>query len=87
MVIREIFDPKFGMFIHLEETRQYWINITSFDFREFELIGLILGLAIYNRVILDVHLPNVLYKKLMNIPTDFKDLYDINPVTFPFFIY
>eukprot|EP01091_Cochliopodium_minus_P009951 TRINITY_DN2563_c0_g1_i3.p1 TRINITY_DN2563_c0_g1~~TRINITY_DN2563_c0_g1_i3.p1 ORF type:complete len:558 (-),score=144.45 TRINITY_DN2563_c0_g1_i3:111-1784(-) len=79
LVIREIFDPKFGMFINVEEARQYWLNNTSTDFREFELIGIILGLAIYNRIILDIHFPNVIYKKLMGLETNFKDLFDINP--------
>ena len=79
LIIRDLFDPQYGMFKIIEETRHYWLNDISNDFREFELIGIILGLAIYNRVILDVHFPNVIYKKLMDIKTDFKDLEDINP--------
>jgi hypothetical protein len=42
------------------------VNTTAEIFRhEFELVGLLLGLAIYNGVILDVKLPLVLYKKLL----------------------
>lgn len=32
---------------------------------EYELVGTIIGLAIYNQVVLDVHLPRVVYKKLL----------------------
>ncbi len=32
----------------------------------FELIGMILGLSIYNNVNLDIQFPNVVYKKLIN---------------------
>ena len=38
---------------------------TALDRHEFELAGLLLGLAIYNGVILDVKLPLTLYKKLL----------------------
>ena len=34
----------------------------------FELVGIILGLAIYNAINLDLHLPNIIYKKLLNEP-------------------
>jgi len=81
LVVREIFDAKFGMFVHDEKTRSYWFNSASLDTRlEYELIGTILGLAIYNAVILDVHFPQVVYKKLMGYqkPT-LKDLEDTNP--------
>lgn len=34
----------------------------------FELVGNVLGLAIYNAINLDLHLPNIIYKKLLNEP-------------------
>lgn len=49
---------------------------------EFQLIGIMLGLAIYNGVILDIHFPHYLYKKLMNpdeAPT-LQDLREFDPV-------
>ena len=55
------------MFIYNEEHRFYWINGDSIESPiKFELVGIILGLAIYNGVILDVHFPMVIYKKLMS---------------------
>ena len=37
---------------------------------KFELIGIILGLAIFNNVILDVKFPLVVYKKLLEYHSD-----------------
>ena len=43
------------MFHYNEATRLYWINGDSMEAPiKFELIGIILGLAIYNAVILDI---------------------------------
>jgi len=67
------------MYIHSEKTRTYWFNSASQDFLEFQLIGTILGLAIYNGVILDVHFPNVVYKKLFDVKPTLEDLEDIQP--------
>jgi hypothetical protein len=39
-----------------------------------------MGLAIYNGVILDVHFPLILYKKLLGHKPIFEDLKDFNPV-------
>jgi hypothetical protein len=68
------------MFIHNKETRMDWFNHHSMDFIEFELIGKLLGLAIYNDVILDLQFPHVLYKKLCGIPVTFEDLKETHPV-------
>lgn len=66
IIVRDLFDPSFGMFVYNEETRSYWFNRNSLENdSEFRLIGLLLGLAIYNDVILDIHFPLVVYKKLL----------------------
>ncbi len=46
---------------------------------EFELVGTLLGLAIYNGVILNVHFPMAIYKKLHGEPLDMVDLIDVMP--------
>lgn len=63
LLIRELFQPAFGMFEYVEETREYWlspaasrIGVAAEDFR---MVGTVLGLAIFNGVILDVHFPLV----------------------------
>ena len=56
-----------------------WFNQHTFESKmKFELVGIIMGLAIYNGVILDLHFPMACYKKLLDIDltlNDFKNLY------------
>eukprot|EP01118_Nematostelium_gracile_P014044 TRINITY_DN5399_c0_g1_i1.p1 TRINITY_DN5399_c0_g1~~TRINITY_DN5399_c0_g1_i1.p1 ORF type:complete len:469 (+),score=99.25 TRINITY_DN5399_c0_g1_i1:722-2128(+) len=79
LIVREIFDPKYGMFIHSDETRMYWFNSNSSDFIEYQLIGTLLGLAIYNGVNLDLAFPHVVYKKLLGIRPSLEDLRETHP--------
>ena len=66
LVIKELFDPQFGMFIYNEKKRIYWFNGLSIEPNiNFELIGIITGLAIYNNILLDIHFPMALYKMLV----------------------
>lgn len=44
------------------------------------LVGLVLGLAIYNAVLLDFPLPLVLYSKLIGQAVGLRDLEDMDPV-------
>lgn len=80
LIIRQIFDPAYSMFNYNEETRTYWFNADTFEPRiKFELIGFVIGLALYNSVILDIHFPRVVYKKLLGLKPDFDDLIDFSP--------
>lgn len=54
----------YGMFVWDEETRTFWFNFVAEDTLEFKLVGWLIGLAVYNSVILDIHFPPILYKKL-----------------------
>jgi len=67
------------MFTYNPETRLYWFNMNSTDYVEYQLIGVILGLAIYNGVILDLHFPFVNYKKLCSIKPTLEDLKGVDP--------
>lgn len=40
---------------------------------------MILGLAIYNSTLLELHFPTVVYKKLLNEPVSFHDLKELDP--------
>lgn len=83
----EDFCPLFlpGMFTFDEATRYCWFNLNSFETDgQFFLIGLVLGLAIYNNVILDVHFPMVVYRKLFGKKGTFEDLKDSHSVSFFF---
>ncbi|XP_076252231.1 ubiquitin protein ligase E3A isoform X2 [Rhynchophorus ferrugineus] len=83
LVIEEIFNPDYAMFTMQNETQTVWFNPTSFEISaQFTLIGIVLGLAIYNNVILAVNFPMVLYRKLMGRKGSFEDLLDWNPVLY-----
>jgi hypothetical protein len=59
--MRELLDPNFGMFKYYPESRLLWFNSTSLEtMKEFELIGILLGVAIYNSIIVDFTMPKVL---------------------------
>ncbi|ELT89306.1 hypothetical protein CAPTEDRAFT_178426 [Capitella teleta] len=80
LVVEEIFNPDIGMFTYDEETHSFWFNPTSFENDgQFILIGIVLGLAIYNNIILDVHFPMVVYRKLMGKIGTLSDLSDSHP--------
>lgn len=68
------------MFSYIEESRCVWLNSSSLESeKEFELVGILLGLAIYNGIILDVHFPLVIYKKLQGGKVGLQDLMNIQP--------
>ncbi|NXD71686.1 UBE3A ligase, partial [Eolophus roseicapillus] len=83
LVVEEIFNPDIGMFTYDESTKLFWFNPSSFETEgQFTLIGIVLGLAIYNNCILDVHFPMVVYRKLMGKKGTFRDLADSHPVLY-----
>ena len=61
------------MFTFDQETRTFWFNMKAMESEmEFRLVGSLLGLAVYSSVILDVHFPLVVYKKLLRQPIGFQ---------------
>ncbi|XP_007889306.2 ubiquitin-protein ligase E3A isoform X3 [Callorhinchus milii] len=81
LVVEEIFNPDIGMFTYDESTKLFWFNTCSFETEgQFTLIGIVLGLAIYNNCILDVHFPMVVYRKLLGKKGTFRDLKDSHPI-------
>ncbi|XP_074656384.1 putative E3 ubiquitin-protein ligase HERC3 isoform X2 [Tubulanus polymorphus] len=80
LICLEIFDPDYGMFIEKDNGNVLWFNGNSYENEEeFELVGVILGLAIYNGVILDIRLPNVIYKMLQGRVVTIEDFEEIEP--------
>ncbi|CAL8291071.1 unnamed protein product [Lota lota] len=83
LVVEEIFNVDIGMFTYDETTKLFWFNPSSLENEgQYTLIGIVLGLAIYNNCILDVHFPMVVYRKLMGKKGTLRDLADSNPVLF-----
>lgn len=80
LIMKEVLDPKFGMFTHYEETRTIWFNEFSFDEdMMYMFIGNLCGLAIYNFTIIDLPFPLALYKKILNEKVTYMDLKELSP--------
>ncbi|KAN0019256.1 hypothetical protein ACTFIV_008293 [Dictyostelium citrinum] len=86
LIVRKIFDPEYGMFKYNTTTNCFWFNPDSVDYTEFELIGIIIGLALYNNIILDVHFPLVIFKKLLNLDLTMEDIESLDPEVYQSFI-
>ncbi|ODQ50626.1 hypothetical protein SAICODRAFT_73143 [Saitoella complicata NRRL Y-17804] len=68
ILVREIFDPKYGLFVEEESSGVVWFDPASTSkeaLEKYYLAGVVVGLAIYNSTILDVRLPRALFTKLM----------------------
>ncbi|KAL2821372.1 hypothetical protein BDW59DRAFT_110562 [Aspergillus cavernicola] len=66
LLVREVFDPHHGLFIYDEDSQYCYFNPYCLESSEqFFLVGVVLGLAIYNSIILDVALPPFAFKKLL----------------------
>ncbi|KAL6234119.1 hypothetical protein BDW75DRAFT_213277, partial [Aspergillus navahoensis] len=66
LLVREVFDPHHGLFIYDEDSRYCYFNPYCLESSEqFFLVGVVLGLAIYNSIILDIALPPFAFKKLL----------------------
>ena len=80
LVIRKLFDVNYGMFTYNQKTRLFWFNLNSLESKfQFELIGTILGLALFNGIILDIKFPMAIYKKLLGIQPGLNDLKECDP--------
>ena len=66
LLVREIFDPEHGLFVYDEDSKYCYFNPFCFESSEqFFLVGVLLGLAIYNSTILDVAFPPFVFKKML----------------------
>ncbi|KNE72663.1 hypothetical protein AMAG_16422 [Allomyces macrogynus ATCC 38327] len=66
VLLAQLMDPLYGLFTYDESTRYSWLNAASLEpVRQFELVGIVLGLALYNGVIVDVRFPRLLYRRLL----------------------
>ncbi|CAG04730.1 unnamed protein product, partial [Tetraodon nigroviridis] len=80
LIMKELMDPKYGMFRYYEESRLIWFSHKTFEeFDLFNLIGVICGLAIYNLTIVELQFPVALYKKLLKKKPTLDDLKELMP--------
>ncbi|KAI9802496.1 MAG: hypothetical protein M1825_002881 [Sarcosagium campestre] len=66
LLVRDVFDPNHGLFVYDEDSNFCYFNPHCFETSDqFFLVGVLLGLAIYNSTILDIPLPPFAFKKLL----------------------
>ncbi|KAL8839770.1 MAG: hypothetical protein Q9170_001581 [Blastenia crenularia] len=66
LLVREVFDPEHGLFVYDDESHYCYFNPNTFETSDqFFLVGVVLGLAIYNSTILDIALPPFAFRKLL----------------------
>ncbi|KDD76735.1 HECT ubiquitin-transferase [Helicosporidium sp. ATCC 50920] len=80
LLVAEVLSPDYGMLCYQPESRTYWFCPVTLEAESsFLLLGLVLGLAIYNGVLLDFPLPLALYRKILGQEVGLRDLEDMQP--------
>ncbi|GAA5856174.1 hypothetical protein JCM8547_000803 [Rhodosporidiobolus lusitaniae] len=79
LLCRQLFDPQYGMFLLDPDSQLCFFNPASLETDDFWLVGVVLGLALYNMSTLDVPLPLATYKKLRSEPVTLSDLSQFSP--------
>lgn len=71
LAIAECLDPDFGAFTVDERTRMAWFVPGSIvPVWKFELLGILVSLAVYNGLTLPITFPKAMYRKLLGEPVD-----------------
>ncbi|GME76556.1 unnamed protein product [[Candida] boidinii] len=82
LLTKDLFNPEKGLFSYNSESNLCWFSINNLENPElYYLVGVVLGLSIYNSTILDLKLPKVLYKKLMNYRITLDDYIQVYPTS------
>lgn len=80
IVCKEIFSDKLGLFVPTKgEDMSYWINPLSGEknanhLQYFRFAGILMGKALFEGLVLDVHLALPLLKHILGVPISFTDL-------------
>lgn len=83
LLMGQLFSEDFGLFVPTVDRRCIWMNPNSaWLTAEYNLTGVLLGLALYNGVLLDIHFPMVFFKKLLNQPVTLDDLASFDPLLY-----
>ncbi|ODV60347.1 putative E3 ubiquitin-protein ligase HUL4 ASCRUDRAFT_22218, partial [Ascoidea rubescens DSM 1968] len=83
LLTKNLFNPENAMFFFSDESNLTWFTLKPIDnnYELYHLVGVVLGLAIYNSTILDLNFPSALYKKLLNKPVNINDYAILYPQT------
>jgi ubiquitin-protein ligase E3 A len=79
LLAAQLFDVNTGMWsVRLQDDNNHtWFNSDcSWNDEGFYLSGILVGLAVYNSVLLDVNFPQAVYRKLLALPLGLEDMVD-----------
>jgi len=77
LISEELFDVHSALWTQRFGDGVTWFNSdNTWDENGYEQVGLLVGLALYNNVLLDVRFPQALYRLLLNKPLGMEDLFD-----------
>ncbi|CAD8097359.1 unnamed protein product [Paramecium sonneborni] len=83
LIMEKLVTPDYGMFISKNNDTVFWFNPQSFEIPiYYQLIGKLLGLSLYNSVLLDVRFPTVLFKKLRGEQVNEDDMKELDMETY-----
>ena len=72
--------PAYGMFKYNEDVRLYYFNGRTMEPNiYFELIGNLMGIAVYNNTFINLPFPHAIYKVLIDQEPDLDDLRQWEP--------
>jgi len=82
LVVKELLSPGYAMFKFNEDVQLYYFNGQTLEPNiYFELIGNLMGIAVYNNTFIDLPFPRACYKVLIDQEPDLDDLRQWDPET------
>lgn len=83
LLTRNLFSQSTGMFTHVDDSNCLWFSLFPREGSDvFYLLGAVLGLAVYNLTILDLHFPLGFYKILLGQRLNTENFQQIYPTTY-----
>ncbi|KAI1709747.1 HECT-domain (ubiquitin-transferase) domain-containing protein [Ditylenchus destructor] len=79
LLFNELLQNTYGMFIEDEESHYVWFSGVAGDSDSYKMVGLLVGLAIYNGVQVNLPFPVALYKYLLEQPITLDDFCQLHP--------
>jgi len=77
LLSEELFEVNSGLWSTKYGNDVNWFNSdNTWNDNNYELIGLLFGLALYNSVLLDVRFPLAVYRKILGLPLGLEDIID-----------
>ena len=76
LLCTKLFDVLTGMWSTRYGNISWFNSDCSWNDEGFYLSGILVGLAVYNGVLVDVQFPQAVYRKLLGLPLGFEDLFD-----------